>query len=724
MFPTGPQTKTCAREHSDSAKKMGDVLAPDVKAWLCMKFLYGSTIALSAVLLFSVEPMMARALLPALGGSSAVWISALAFFQVVLLAGYGYATLMTTTEQQRPGLALGHLVLLAAAACSLVLVGAPGVRYAGVHSPQLRLFALLGATVGLPFMTLSTTAPLLQTWYARRERKAIPYRLFALSNLASLAALLGYPTLLEPYLPLRAQFALWKGGFAVYLVLVAVLTVRMRSAMEPAEIAHPEKMQNDGEHERAPVARRKYVFWLALPAVASMQLAAVTAHLTQDVASMPLLWVVPLAAYLLSFVLAFEFPRLYRQALAVKLLAVLLFSLGYFLAQTGMNVPIGISIVLYTAELLVACWVCHAEVYALRPQETTASARFYLMLAAGGALGTLAVAVVSPLVTDSNFDLPASFVLTAAVVMAVVWDEGWPQRALWGAGTACGVYLLVLLHGAYDHDALFRARNFYGSLRVRETRTPPQAMLSRTLYNGNIQHGMEWFSDEFHHVPLTYYAPDSGVGRALESCCGAARPRRIGVIGLGAGTLAAYGRAGDQIRFYEINPLVTGVAQTLFTYTRDTPATVTVVPGDARLSLAAEAPNRFDVLVIDAFSGDSIPVHLLTREALALYRRHLAPGGVLAFHISNQYLDLQPVVARLAESDGLAGREVESGPDESRGDSFAAWVLLTDRAGYFDQQLFAGARPIRTVPAVRLWTDDYSSLLPIVRWGGRKLLGP
>ncbi len=689
-----------------------------------MKLLYGLTITVSAVLLFSVEPMVTRALLPQLGGSSAVWISALAFFQVALMLGYAYTTLVAGASVQRPAGWRTHLVLLLGATLAAFAPVLHAPHSASVQSPQLRLFVLLSTSIGLPFFALSTTAPLLQAWYARREQAAVPYRLFALSNFGSLAALLAYPTVLEPHLALGTQFLLWRAGFVVYAILAAALTLRMRTA-EAAVTPEPPADIQRAPHTSA--SRNTRFLWFALPAVASLQLAAITAHLTQDIASMPLLWVVPLAAYLLSFVLAFELPRLYHRTLILRLLAVLLFALGYLLAQTEANIPIGLSIGFYTTELLLAAWFCHAELFALRPQQAAASTGFYLHIAAGGALGTLAVAVLSPLVTDSNFDLPIAFLLTTGLILLVVWHGGWPQRLFWASGPVLGLYLLVVLHTAYTHHALFRARNFYGALRVKQTQTPPQAFLSRTLYNGNIQHGMQWFSDAFHRTPLTYYAPDSGVGLALQHCCDPARPRRIGVIGLGAGTLAAYGRPGDQIRFYDINPLVLDVAQHLFTYTRDTPASVTLIPGDARLSLAAEPAQNFDVLVIDAFSGDSIPTHLLTREALSLYRRHLAPGGILAFHISNQYLDLAPVLARLADAaqPRLIAREIDSAADRSRGESLASWVLLTERTGFFaEPALAAAAHTITTVPAVRLWTDEYTSLLPVLRWSGRHIAAP
>lgn len=682
-----------------------------------IKRIYGLTIALSAFLLFSVEPMVTRALLPALGGSSAVWLTALAFFQLLLLVGYAYSSWVASASAQRQLRTAVHGGLLALAMPSLLLPQTTAWTATG-QAPQIRLFVLLTTWIGLPFFVLSTTAPLLQAWYARREHLPVPYRLFGLSNLASLVALLTYPTLFEPRLMLSTQWLLWKCGFVIYACLAGFLTFRMRTA--DAAVTYLSAAQPTQAH------RSVRILWFALPAVASMQLAAVTQHLTQDVAALPLLWVVPLAAYLITFVLAFDFPRLYQRKLVLGMVAVLLFALGYFLTLTTVNVPIGISIVLFTAELLFAAWFCHAELFALRPEQAHASTSFYLHIAAGGAAGTLAVAVVSPLLTDSNFDLPTSFLLTAAVILYVTWPEGWRFRLLWGVGTALGIALLGTLHATYEQDSLLRARNFYGTIRVKQSLAPPQAYISRSLYNGAIQHGMQWFSDAFHHTPLTYYAPDSGVGLALAGCCDPAHARRIGVIGLGTGTLAAYGRPSDQIRFYEINQQVTDVAQHLFTYTRDTPAAVTVVPGDARLTLASEAPQKFDVLVIDAFSGDSIPVHLLTSEALALYRRHLAPGGVLAFHISNQYLDLAPVLARLVDSthsgtgQPLEAREVESGPDDSRGEALAYWVLITNRAQLFAQpELASRAKPIQTQADVRLWTDQYSSLLPIVRWTGR-----
>ena len=679
-----------------------------------MRALYGVTTALSAFLLFSAELMATRALLPLLGGSSSVWISALAFFQIVLLLGYAYAVLLTRSAGRHSAPLSGHVLLVTFAVVSLLVPGWERLHPPAEWPPQLRLFALLGVSLGVPFFVLSTTTPLLQAWYAHRKRTAVPYRLFALSNLCSLLALVAYPIVVEPYLRLDTQRLLWIAGFVVYAASFASLT--LQGGADPSEF-EPSNSLPDAPREM--LSRRRRLLWFALPAVASMQLAAVTAHLTQDVAPVPLLWVLPLVAYLLSFVLAFERPAFYQRSVVLRLLVVMLAALGYFLAQNDVTLPIVISIVLFAGELMVAAWFLHAELYALRPHNREEMTIFYLVLAAGGAAGTAAVAIFSPLMTRSNFDLPVSFLLTAVLAAAVTWNEGWAARALWVAASGLGCILLISLSRGYDHDALLRARNFYGSVRVKETQLPPQAVTSRILFNGAVQHGIQWFSDDFRRTPLTYYAQDSGVGLALEHCCGTA-PRRIGVIGLGAGTIAAYGRAEDTIRFYEINPLVVGIANNLFTYMRESPADVTVVQGDARLSLAAEAPQRFDVLVVDAFSGDSIPIHLLTREALEIYRQHLAPGGVIAFHISNQYLDLGPVIARLAEdSKTLIAREIDSSSNDARGEFAASWVLLSERAELFQEpEIAAVAVPVGTKPKVRLWTDQYSSLLPIVEWTG------
>ncbi len=477
--------------------------------------------------------------------------------------------------------------------------------------------------------------------------------------------------------------------------------------MLPEEVVLPEDV--DGE-----TPRTGRLLWLLLPMAASMQLAAVTAHLTANVAAVPLLWILPLAAYLVSLILAFQFPRVLPQWLVVRLLAVMLASLGYLLSKVDISVPIAVAVVFYLAELFLASQFCHAAAYALRPRRAGETTLFYLVFAAGGALGALLVGAVFPLVFSANYDLALSFTVTAAVAGLAVWRQGWAQRLLWVTGTALLLVLLGLQRTAYKQDTLFSERNFYGTLRVQEKATA-RGETVRVLANGTIRHGTQIFTPELVRVPTTYYAYDSGVGLAMRFCCGG-RARRVGVVGLGAGTLAAYGRAGDTFRFYDLNPAVEPVARNLFAYLRQTPAEVTVVDGDARASLLREPAQRFDVLVVDAFSGDAIPLHLLTAEAMEVYVRQLAPGGVLAFHVSNQHVDLEPAVQMLGAHAGLEARTVQNAPQDNRGEFRATWVLLTANGEFFNQpEVEALARPTEVRPRLRLWTDDYSSLFPLIR---------
>ncbi len=692
--------------------------------------------------------MAAKLLLPVLGGSSAVWLASLCFFQCVLLLGYGYAYLVT-------GWWAGHERVLGWVHCGLLAVGAvslaglaPGTRGSGLEGrmagltehPAAAIFVLLAGMVGLPFLLLSATSPLLQVWMARRRGGRVPYRMFALSNVGSLLALVLYPVAIEPYVTLWWQRVGWGCGFLVYAVLCGWVAVGGGSegvgaggggvaavpggdddgvgAERDAGFAEDVSAEGRGLGGAADGWARRWWLWLGLSAAAAMQMCAVTSHLTVNVAAIPLLWVLPLTVYLLSFVLAFEFPGLYRRGVVVRVLVVMLASLGYLLSKTDVSLPIGMAVGFFLLELFCACWFCQAEVYALRPRGARAAAGFYLLLAAGGAAGTMFVAVVSPVVFRLNYDLPLAFGMTAAMATAVTWGDGWPQRLLWGVSTMLCCALGGMLHNGYRSDSILNARNFYGSLRVKQSDEPEQAGTSRVLLHGSIKHGMQWFADEYRREPTTYYARDSGVGLALRYCC-EGRARRIGVVGLGAGTMAAYGRDGDTMVFYEINPLVEGIARVLFTYLRESRARVTVVEGDARVSLGKEAPQGFDVLVVDAFSGDAIPVHLLTLEALREYRRHMSPGGVIAFHVSNQYLDLAPVLGKLARASGMEARVVDSPGRPERGEFAAKWVLLSDGDALFGRKEFRwAAEEIADRPGLRVWTDDYSSLLPIVRWGG------
>ncbi|NYF78044.1 spermidine synthase [Granulicella arctica] len=677
------------------------------------RFLYGTTIFLSAFLLFVVEPMAAKELLPALGGSSAVWITCLVFFQLALLLGYLYAHWLT----HQPSARTQRLIHLAALACAVVAVVLT-LRFRmnlnnGASHPVTTIFTALTLGIGLPFLLLGSTSPLLQIWMARTEGGNVPYRLFALSNAGSLLALILYPTLIEPSLTLHHQRTAWSIGFALFAILGALLAYRFSTA-NPA--AQPTQTTIEAI---PPTSLQIRVLWFLLPMAAAMQLSAVTSHLTRNIAAIPLLWTMPLAVYLLTFILAFEFSSFYRRGIVVRFLVLMLASLGYALSRIDASLPIGIGILFFLAEVFVACLFCHAEVHALRPARPSEATLFYLLIAAGGVAGTFFVAIASPLLFVADYDLAIAFFLTALLALIVTWSDGWPQRLLWSTGTGLLFALLLMLHIVLARQTLLEVRNFYGALRVKQTDMPAQTLPTRMLLNGTIRHGTQMFAPGLSRIPTSYYAEDSGIGLALTNCCADA-PRRIGIVGLGVGTLAAYGRPGDQIRFYEINPLVRPIAENLFTYLRDSAAQTTFADGDARTSLAREAPQHFNVLAVDAFTGDAIPLHLLTTQAMQLYRIHLAPGGILAFHVSNQYLDLAPEIAQLAAASNMEARSVDSPDDDSRGEYRATWVLVTANQQFLALPNIASrTEPISPVPGLHLWTDDYSSLLPILRWAHR-----
>jgi spermidine synthase len=673
---------------------------------LTTRSLYGAAIFLAAFLLFLVEPMAAKQLLPAFGGSAAVWLTCLVFFQTALLAGYAYAHWLarSRTRWQMP-LHIGLLVCAAALALAWSFRGGSFAQ-PSAHPFVMVLTALL-LSIGLPFALLGSTSPLLQSWLARLEQKHIPYRLFALSNLASLLALALYPTVIEPYITLRMQRILWGCGFVCFVALAAVLARGLRSAPTTSGLTALADTQ-------PPASLRTKCLWLLLPMVGAMQLCAVTSYMTANIAAIPLLWILPLAAYLLTLIIAFEYARFVPRPVLTRLLVLMLAALAYMMANVDAWWPVGIGITFFLIEMFFACLLCHVEAYRLRPQSARELTWFYLLFATGGAIGSFLISIASPLLFSSNYDMAITFFATALATLLLVWQESWSQRLLWAAASGAMIYLLVLLNAAYRRDTLFASRNFYASLRVKQA-YDSKGQWTRTLSNGIILHGSQIFTPALRKTPTTYYAEDSGVGLALRYCCGN-RTRNVGVIGLGAGTIAAYGRAGDRMRFYEINPTVQPIAQRLFTYLRDSAAQISFAEGDARASLAREAPQHFDVLAIDAFSGDAIPLHLLTAQAMAIYRRHLAPGGILAFHISNRHVDLEPAITLLAESAGMQARTVQSYANEQTGASNATWMLVTDNNAFLASHEIAGnSRPAKQRAGLRLWTDDYSSLLALLR---------
>jgi SAM-dependent methyltransferase len=705
-------------------------------------FLYATAIFLGSFLLFVVEPLAAKRLAPLLGGSAAVWTTSLVFFQIALLLGYLCAHWLATRLPLRLQ-AVVYATLLAGCLGQAALNVRPELHASTTH-PILSVFWLLTTLIGLPFVVLSATNPLLQAWYARSATHTgkllsaseagqssgpvPPYRLFALSNLGSLLALIAYPWLVEPHYSLRTQSAMWLWGFVIFAAACAgIALLNLNPTQE--QLHEPLSPSVPGFTVPSPTFADR-ARWLLLAACGSLMLCAMTNHISQNIAAIPLLWIVPLIMYLLSFVIAFSrgaslpkvlsmpMPGLHVSVARLCLLGltgVALGSLAYMLMDPYAEIPLMLSVPFYCGTLFVICLFCHAELHRLRPLPQHATS-FYLLIAAGGALGSVFVGVVAPVVFRANYELAYGLVFTTTMALIVTWSQGLGWRLFWIAASVGLAITLAVRAGKSEKDNIAQLRNFYGTLRVTEDRDPTFAGPTRTLYNGTIQHGTQIFAGRFRTTPTSYYAHDSGVGLALDLCCNG-RPRRVGVIGLGTGTLAAYGRNGDLFRFYDINPLVERIATSLFTYLRESQATIEVVPGDARLSLAAEGPERYDVIVVDAFSGDAIPVHLLTRQAVELYLRHLRPGGIIAFHVSNQFLDLTPVVKKEAEKAGLQDAFIATADHDNDGEYGADWVLVSEDKSFFLRKEVAGvATPVADRAGLRLWTDDYNSVLPLLRW--------
>jgi protein-L-isoaspartate O-methyltransferase len=675
--------------------------------------LYALVIFLSAILLFLVEPMTAKRLLPALGGSAAVWTTCLVFFQTTLMAGYFYAHLLAGRLRPRAQ-AMTHTTLLALAVLGLSVQAHPDAAGASWH-PLLTTLWLLTGLIGLPFLALAATTPLLQSWYARSGGRIAPaWRLFALSNLGALLALAAYPALIETHLTLRTQQLAWDAAFAVFAVTCAGIAWQHQACSEPVK-ATPGQTSPGVESQA--ISMRSLSLWILLPAASSLMLCAITSHLSQNIAAIPLLWIVPLAIYLLSFIVTFAGPRWYARSYALRMLALTIATLGYLLQDRRLSLPLLVSIPVYAGALFVFCYFCHGELYRLRPAAGQATS-YYLLMSLGSALGAIFAGVAAPMLFRANYDLLCGLIFLVSLAIAATWDLGMLVRLFWFAATVGMVWAAFLSERSLNRDTIAQLRSFYGCLRVTQTFAEPEPAIVRKLLHGTIEHGIQIFSDELRTLPTSYYAPDSGAGLAVRLCCNG-RPRRVGVVGLGVGTMAAYGQPGDTITFYEIDPLVERLARARFTYLRESRAAVNVVIGDARLQLEQQSPQGYDVLVLDAFSGDAIPVHLLTAQAIELYRRHLRPNGILAFHISSQYVDMAPVLAAEARQDGLQAYDVRSPANDALGAFQSDWVLLSADPGFFRQpEVAAVARPLEMRPGQPVWTDDFNSLLPLVKWTG------
>jgi SAM-dependent methyltransferase len=788
---------------------------------------FALSIFTGAFLLFQVQPLIGKYILPWFGGGPGVWTTCLLFFQTLLLGGYAYAH-FTSTRLTPKRQAMVHLALLALALLLLPITPADTWKPDGLGDPTWHILMLLLATIGLPYFVLSSTGPLMQQWFSVTNPGVSPYRLYALSNVGSLLALLSYPVFFEVKFSRYTQSMFWSAGlvfFALACGYCAWRVWRYSAPVSPAvpaaplplpvgvEVSGPASpaisldrvdsrdipIAGTGAGEDLPVTPSAEattptsavdkMLWFALPAIASILLLATTNKLSQEVAVIPFLWVLPLSLYLLTFIISFDHARWYHRGVFSALL-VLAIAVVFQVLPAGTDVPMKLQIVVYSAAMFVACMVCHGELYRLKPPPRRLTS-YFLSIAAGGALGGFLVAIVAPAIFNDYRELEIGYWLLTyglgvlcfrhrsremamavavgalMIVFVLPWMgsyfDGSPGLAaelmdflrsnaliiLAGIGVVIAsffhlrtlsvmpgfharmagfVMILCVLVGAVvvvqwpgggSVPVLSATRNFYGTLKVYDYNADDEEDRYHLLLHGATTHGLQFVQPERSVMPTTYYGENSGVGLALDNMPDG--PRRIGIVGLGTGSLLVYGRADDYMRIYEINPAVHDLARRQFTYLENTPAKVDIVMGDARLMMEREIAQQnlqqFDLLALDAFSSDAIPVHLLTKEAFELYLRHLKPDGIIAVHVSNRYLRLRPVVERVAEHLQLSVAVIYDDYEPEWWLYATTWILVTRNQAFLEQPAIAdiAEEPDESARPGPFWTDDYASLYSIMK---------
>jgi SAM-dependent methyltransferase len=694
---------------------------------------YAAAVFASAFLLFLVQPLLAKYILPWFGGSPGVWTTCLLFFQVLLTAGYAYAHFLAGRFSRRSQ-ALITLAFLLLTLGTLPITPARIWVPDSISTPTLQIIKLLLASIGLCYFLLSSTGPLLQAWFTHRWPGTSPYRLYTLSNLGSLLAVFGYPFVVEPLLGLDFQTKLWSGlyaGFAVLCAICAIMLWKGRTGGRIEALNSAEAGAGEPAHPKC----RDRLLWLILTALSSTTLMATTNQLCLDVAVIPLLWLLPMGLYLLSFVFCFHSPGWYSRLWYGIAFAAALIQTCVVLMR-GIHIQLPLQIISYCFTLFVCCMICHGELVRRKPGPRHLTS-FYLRISAGGAFGGVFVSLIAPRVFKAYWEYHLSLAGIALVFMVILLCNrhgqscaGRPTWA-WVALTIAYCGLIIALE-AQIRDTLANTlvvkRNFFGVLKLLEDNKADPAERRMVLMHGRIEHGCQFTAEDKRYWPTSYFGPNSGVGIAIRM-----HPRRldpgqrhlrVGVVGLGTGTIAAYGEQGDYFRFYELNPDVLEFSKKYFTYRQDSAASVEVVLGDARISMEraerGHNPGRFDVLAVDAFSSDAIPVHLLTRECYQHYWYHLKNDGILALHISSRYFNLSPVIRSLAQNDHARKPQailVEDPGSSLQETDATRWILVTSNQEFLgNSDVKASVSPWAKEDSQRLlFTDDYSNLFSLLK---------
>ncbi|MFC1628633.1 fused MFS/spermidine synthase [Gemmatimonadota bacterium] len=734
-------------------------------------FFYTVALFLSAFLAFSLQPMVGRMVLPLLGGAPAVWNTCMVFYQVILLGGYAYSHFLTRRLRMRNQVII-HMSVLMLPLLLLPISLAGTAHPAGSANPTLWLLGTLFLVVAPPFFAVTTTAPLLQRWFVstRHKESADPYFLYAASNLGSLLALLAYPFLLEWLLPLTEQSNAWSVTYGLVVVLIMIsgaIAWRGMNAPIPESGQAPSQVRTEVQGTSRTTIR--WVYYAFLP---SSLLLGVTQYISTDIAVIPLFWVIPLALYLLTFVLVFSRRPMIPRDLILRIFPGSLVTLVFLLLIQATS-PVALVYPVHLITFFLAAMICHGELVRSRPpaEELT---RFYLWIAVGGALGGLFNALLAPVLFTRIFEYPLVLILIAisitgdrsagqgrslrsdlglvtglvALIVAVPALLGFvgldmetntlrtPLYA--GAAFFCylgsrnrrrfgfavgGVLLAGLLFTGFGRAGrtVFAKRSFYGVSRV--IRYEQDGATFNSLIHGNTRHGLQNLDEEERSVPILYYHPEGPAGDIMRFVTEQFPRANIGVIGLGSGAMAAYGTAGQEWTFYEIDPVVMSIASDprYFSYLADSEASWEIVLGDGRLSIESAESGAYDLIIVDAYGSDAIPVHTITREAVEVYIDHLTTGGLLAFHISNIYIDLEPVLGNIARSLGYAtlirSDDAISSQEQRMGRSASIWVVLA--IDHENLASFAGHpawQELESYHDARIWTDDYSNLLSVIHW--------
>lgn len=683
-------------------------------AAIISRLMMAAAVLLSAFLLFQVQPIIAKYILPWFGGAATVWTVCMLFFQLVLLIGYSYSHILVAYVRPREQ-ALLHAVLLVVTLFILPISPDKSLVMEFENSPFLGVMSLLTLTIGVPYFALSTTSSLIQAWFSRVHVGRSPYPLYALSNFGSVIALLIYPFIIETNFKVQAQVSYWSVGYSIFVCLTLVISLYF------AKFAWAQKSVPAEQHYKLQTTDDHSFLWFILACAASITLLATTDHLSRDVASIPFLWVIPLCLYLVSFILCFERDHWYQRRIFVPLLPLLIIVVGLDSIHL-IRLSFSQQIILYCILLFVVCMTCHGELAKKRPPANTLT-RFYLILSVGGAAGGFYVALLAPILFVTPIELFVGLGIVIGALAFVLYQDTqsrlykgntpwfWRSFALFAGIFVAFTYFYT---GAKSYQIIEAKRNFYGTLQVKE-RDEPSGLRVKFLAHGTTLHGLQVISaPELAQEPTAYYARTSGLGQALTSIMD--RPSRVGMIGLGIGTVAAYGKSGDRYRIYEINPEVTKLAKKHFAYLSASKADIDIIHGDGRLSLESEKPQRFDLLAVDAFSGDAIPVHLLTTQALALYTSHIKDDGILAIHTSNKYVDLRPVVLGTAKALGFDGIVVENSVNAEKAVLMSQWILLTKDATVY-AKISAYHHVVESPVDMKeiIWTDDFSNLFSILK---------